>query len=144
MAVSMEFTVYWDVTPSSLVDIYRCIRWIHCFLLQGRRAYSSLHLIPSKWKLDIPRKRQQTSTKLHDVTSQKTVTLIDAVVKIIKILNLNSPDKCSFTFTIQNFIFITPVSEMKYCRRISYPALLNDRFFFKKVIYLCVIFAFGV
>jgi hypothetical protein len=37
-AVTMNSTVFWELTPSSLVDVYWCFGGTYCLYLQGRRV----------------------------------------------------------------------------------------------------------
>jgi hypothetical protein len=36
--VTKKITVFWDVMPSSLVDVYQCLGGMCCLHLQGRRV----------------------------------------------------------------------------------------------------------
>jgi hypothetical protein len=58
MAVNMKFTVFWDVMPCSLVDEYQSFRGTSC---PGNADSMFLWNITNE------------PTRLHDVTSQKTL-----------------------------------------------------------------------
>jgi hypothetical protein len=61
-AASMKMTVFWDVEPYSLVDVYRSFR--------GRRVALMMEAVSTS----------ETSTRLHGATSQKTAIFI--IVKL--------------------------------------------------------------
>jgi hypothetical protein len=50
-AVTLKITIVWDVTPSSLVEIYRCFGATCCFHLQDGRVFYSQQTLDVKMYL---------------------------------------------------------------------------------------------
>jgi hypothetical protein len=91
-------TILWDITPCSLVYSCQLFGGTICLFLQGRFQFSlplSVPLSPSAYS-SIWRSRQQApqkcaypSTKLHGVTSQKTVIFIVTAMKTSSLTLVN-------------------------------------------------------
>jgi hypothetical protein len=76
----LKNTVFWYVTPYSLVDVYGCFGGTFCLLLQGSgskpsKQYSFI-LQPWTWWQYIPPKLRRTSTRQHSVAFQMIVLTI--------------------------------------------------------------------
>jgi hypothetical protein len=69
-AYMFKLTVFWDVAPCSLVDIYRRFRGACC-----------PHPSPDWWRQQAPLKHWSISSRLHGSISQKTVIFIFAAVR---------------------------------------------------------------
>jgi hypothetical protein len=63
---SSNMTVFWDVAPCCIVEVYRRFRGAYYLHLQGD---------------ELPLKRREISTRLHGATSQKTAIFILAAVR---------------------------------------------------------------
>jgi hypothetical protein len=63
---SAKITILWDISQSSLLQIYRCVRGVYCLRHQGDEC---------------PPKHPSTSTRLHISISQKAVIFILAAVR---------------------------------------------------------------
>jgi hypothetical protein len=67
---SWKITVFWNVTPGSLVESYQHSGGTYYIHLQGNT------LLPWSWRQQVPSKLCYLSTKLHSVLSQDTVVFM--------------------------------------------------------------------
>lgn len=91
--VIMKSTVFWNVTPRSMLKVSRCFWGTYRLLLQGqrisraRKQHSACHLLslwflaylilqPWRWRWCFPLKHQLTFSRLHGIISQKMVHFI--------------------------------------------------------------------
>jgi hypothetical protein len=79
---NLNTTVFWNVAPCSLVEIYRRFRgdyWVH------------RHPSPWWWRQQALLKRRSISTRLHGATSQKTVIFMLASLRTWNLTFCNLP-----------------------------------------------------
>jgi hypothetical protein len=74
MALNVTVAVFWDVTPSSLIDGYKCYGGIYCL---------HIHLLPWRRSRLVPLKHLYPSIRLQSMMSQETLILIVYTVRFI-------------------------------------------------------------
>jgi hypothetical protein len=95
--VNIESTIFWEVTPCGLVQVYWCFTGMYRLHLQSQRiGWASIQYIPPKY--------QSTSTRLYNINSQKIALFIVTAVR---------PSKC--LTTVKSLLSVVSVKTVLFC-----------------------------